>query len=216
MTVTIGREKHRLNNRQNWERSGESSNRLSRASRSRPKTRLLEPPNRTSSRRHVASPMQFPCNNIRIFLKTEIFSPLYNAIRWKCDWIPHWACIKPVVNIMMYYVIVFENLCFVRPQVNEWLVFSKIFTLGSVFKRCDFGSRFHRIRVDDRPNRRKKSPFSIKNGNMWTAAYFHKTRLGLVARVQRPDWRHSVRLSYTSHEPLGTPTRPPWRKVKTL
>ena len=77
--MTIGREKHRLNNRQNWERSGESSNRLSRASRSRPKTRLLEPPNRTSSRRHVASPMQFPCNNIRIFLKTEIF-PRYTML----------------------------------------------------------------------------------------------------------------------------------------
>ena len=36
------------------------------------------------------------------------------------------------------------------------------------FKRCVFGDRFHRIRVGRRPNQRKMSPFSNKNGYVWT------------------------------------------------
>ena len=40
--------------------------------------------------------------------------------------------------------------------------FSKLSTLDSVF-----GDRFHKIRVDSRPNRGETSPFSNRNGYVW-------------------------------------------------
>ena len=40
---------------------------------------------------------------------------------------------------MMYDIVVFLNSVFVRPHLNEKPVFSKIFTLGNVFKNLRFG-----------------------------------------------------------------------------
>ena len=68
----------------------------------------------------------------------------------------------------MYSIIVqlySKTSVFVRPHVNEKLAFSKIFTLKSVFENLRFRDRFHRIRVDVRPNQRQKYPFSNKNGS---------------------------------------------------
>ena len=58
----------------------------------------------------------------------------------------------------------FENLRF-RPsrRIREGRVTQRTF-----LKRCVFGDRFHWIRVDGRPNRKKKPPFPNKNGYMWT------------------------------------------------
>ena len=47
---------------------------------------------------------------------------------------------------------------FVRPRVKEKPAFPNISTLESVFEKSVLGDRFHLIRVDNRPNRRKKIP----------------------------------------------------------
>ena len=48
---------------------------------------------------------------------------------------------------------------FIRPQVNEWPAFSKSSPWRAFLKRCVFGDRFHRLRVDGSLNRRKKISF---------------------------------------------------------
>ena len=64
---------------------------------------------------------------------------------------------------MMYDIIVFEDFFFMRPHENDKLAFSKNFSPGTVFKNARFWFRFwFRLRVDERPKRTKKSPFSRK------------------------------------------------------
>ena len=53
-------------------------------------------------------------------------------------------------------------------EKDSLVAFSKISNMGNVWKRCVFGYRFDRIRVDGRTDRRKKSPFSNQNGYLWT------------------------------------------------
>ena len=56
-------------------------------------------------------------------------------------------------------------------------------------KRCVFGDRFHRIRVDVRTNRRKTSPFSNRNEYVWKmpvlrrGIYFPLTLYGLLSHL---------------------------------
>ena len=63
---------------------------------------------------------------------------------------------------MMYDIILFEDFFFMRPHENDKPAFSKNSAPGTVFKNARFGSRKFRLRVDERPKRRKKSPFSRK------------------------------------------------------
>ena len=65
----------------------------------------------------------------------------------------------------MYDIIVLKISVFVRPHVNGKPAFSNLKSpLWRAFlKRYVFGDRFHRIRADGRPNRRKKNlRFQIK------------------------------------------------------
>ena len=64
---------------------------------------------------------------------------------------------------MMYDIIVFEDFLFMRPHENDKLAFSKNFSPGPFSKMRVFGSRKFRLRVDEKPKRRKKSPFSRKH-----------------------------------------------------
>ena len=65
-----------------------------------------------------------------------------------------------------------RNLVFVCPHVNIWPAFSKLFTRNSVFEKMHFGDHFHQINVNGRPNQRKKSLFSNKNGYVWMGIEF--------------------------------------------
>ena len=60
--------------------------------------------------------------------------------------------------------------------------FSKLFTLGGVFKKW----RFHRIRVDGRPKRKKKTfAFSHENGYSWTRPKTNNLTLSLSDSISR-------------------------------
>ena len=79
----------------------------------------------------------------------ETFSPVHTKTlkRWKYD----------SMRFMIYEVIVFENLRFgpyARKRISQRFQKSPL-TPEGVLKRCLFGDRFQRIRVDVRPNRRK-------------------------------------------------------------
>ena len=65
-----------------------------------------------------------------------------------------------------------QNLVFVCPHVNIWPAFSKLFTRNSVFEKMHFGDHFHQTHVNGRPNQRKKSLFSNKNGYVWIGIEF--------------------------------------------
>ena len=66
---------------------------------------------------------------------------------------------------MMYDIIVFLNYVFVGPHVNEKPVFSKIFTLGTVFKNLRFGGPKTPFTCGQKAI--KKSPFSKICGYLW-------------------------------------------------
>ena len=64
---------------------------------------------------------------------------------------------------MMYDIILLENLGF--PSVSrkrEVGVFKNLHSGKRFLKRCVFSDRFHRIRVDGRPNQRKNLCFQTK------------------------------------------------------
>ena len=70
---------------------------------------------------------------------------------------------------MMYDIIVFLNSVFVRPNVNEKPLCSKIFALGTVFKNLRFGGPKTPFTCGQKAlKRRKKSPFSKISGYLWT------------------------------------------------
>ena len=71
--------------------------------------------------------------------------------------------IVPTTSI--YYIIVFENVRFVRPHVHAKTAFSKSSTLET---SSVFIDRFHRIRVDGSRIRKEKVAFSNQNGFAWT------------------------------------------------
>ena len=47
-------------------------------------------------------------------------------------------------------------------------VFVRLYEKPEFLKRCVFGDRLRRMRVDDRPDRRKNLRFQNKNGYVWT------------------------------------------------
>ena len=63
---------------------------------------------------------------------------------------------------MMYDIILFEDFLFMRPHENDKPAFSKNSAPGTVFKNARFWFPKFRLRVDERPKRRKKSSFSRK------------------------------------------------------
>ena len=74
-----------------------------------------------------------------------------------------------VVNDVLHRKL-FENLVRFRPSSRKRVasVYQKSSLWRAFFKRCVFGDRFHLMRVDGRPNWRKKIAVSNKNGYVRT------------------------------------------------
>lgn len=71
---------------------------------------------------------------------------------------------------------------FVRPRLKEKPASPNISTLESVFENIRFRWPFSLIRVDNRPNRKKKYPFSSKNWCVWTGP--------LIGSMQWTEYMH--------------------------
>ena len=92
----------------------------------------------------------------------ESFSPVHMKTlkRWKYDSIPYWEmCHAGSIWCIISYQI---TSVFVRPLKHKKPAFSKSPLWRAFLKRCRFVDCFHRVRVDNRPNRRKKIRFQTK------------------------------------------------------
>ena len=98
-----------------------------------------------------------------------------------------WACV--FTCIWARDAIVFKNLFSFIHSCTAKRHFQKSPLWRAFLKRCVFGDRFHRIRVDGRPNRRKTSPFSNRNEYVWKMPvlsreiYFPITLYGLLSHL---------------------------------
>ena len=80
---------------------------------------------------------------------------------------------QPLMGFWYYYTSSYSKTSvFFSPNVIEWPAFSKILTLESVFEKMRFRWLFYRIRVDSKPNRRKKITVFLENGNVLTGPEF--------------------------------------------
>ena len=68
-------------------------------------------------------------------IRIVLARPYENTKQWKYDSTPQRVCIMLVVCITSSYS---KTSVFIRPNVNEWPAFSKIFTVESVFERMRF------------------------------------------------------------------------------
>ena len=98
-----------------------------------------------------------------IFENKDFFPSVFEKLRfhmlkqWKDDCIPHRACVMLVVYDVSHYRIW-------KPPFSSVFTKSQSFWKDAVF----FGDRLRRMRVDDRPDRRKNLRFQNKNGYVWT------------------------------------------------
>ena len=99
----------------------------------------------------------------------ESFSPVHMKTlkRWKYDNMPYWDDVS--WWCMTSYS---KTSVFVRPLKRKKPAFSKSALWKAFLKKCFFVDWFHRVRLDSRPNRRKKNPFSNKLGHVWTGPLF--------------------------------------------
>ena len=139
-------------------------------------------------------------------LNLEIFCPFYKksastrcvfelvlSVNMQLKTVPSLMGVCAFTGIQLRDVIVFNNLCFILPYEYRKTV-RHLHTGERFWKDAFLVARFHRIRVDSRPNRRKKSPFSIKNSKpcICLFACFFISLSFFVYNKIRPfsRWRH--------------------------
>ena len=90
----------------------------------------------------------------------ESFSPVHMKTlkRWKYDNMPYWDDVS--WWCMTSYS---KTSVFVRPLKRKKPAFSKSPLCKAFLKRCFFVDWFHRVRLDSRPNRRKKIRFQTNS-----------------------------------------------------
>ena len=125
--------------------------------------------------------------------------------RCNYDSIPYWACVMPWWFLMMYFWCMTSSYSkssvFVRSHLIEKPAFWKISTLESVFEKMRFGWPFSLDSCGRSVGQTggEKSPFSNKNGYVWTGPNSYCFFAGLwdatTATTTRTSKKHKVELA---------------------